>query len=158
MSTIEIEEIPVSQIETFWHIHFRYLIDDHIIADEEDMQYFQSSEYRDTIKEHMLRPVDKHHMVYFLRDGLRIGAAQYNTYQSEDGKCFILDFWVFPEYRGKGTGHQCFKALMAYTALDGARYYEINCSKEDAHRFWQALGFVDCGVDEYNMPVMQLKK
>ena len=96
MHSILIEEIPVDHINEFWELHIRYLVDDGIVTDDEDIQYFQSSEYRDIIKAHMLRPVDTHHMVYFIRDGLRIGAAQYNTYQSEDGKCFILDFWVFP--------------------------------------------------------------
>ena len=154
MDTIQIEEIPVARIDDFWKIHFTYLLADGIITEEEDIQYFQSDEYRDGVKAHMLRPIDPHHMVYFVRSGLRIGAAQYNTYQSEDGKCFILDFCVFPEYRGGGTGHRCFKALMAYTRKDGANYYEINCNKDDAHRFWLSLGFADCGVDEDGMPLM----
>lgn len=154
MNSILIKEIPVDHINEFWEVHIRYLVDDGIVTDDEDIQYFQSSEYRDIIKAHMLRPVDKHHMVYFIRDGLRIGAAQYNTYQSEDGKCFILDFWVFPEYRGGGTGHQCFEALLRYTKHDGARYYEINCARENAYRFWKSLGFADYGVDEDGMPVM----
>ena len=102
----------------------------------------------------MLRAVDKHHMIYFVRGGVRIGAAQYNTYQSEDGKCFILDYWVFPEFRGSGTGHQCFEALERYTQADGARYYELNCTKENAHRFWLSLGFVDHGADEHGMALM----
>ena len=156
MRKIQIEEIPVDRIEEFWEIHFPYLRDDVIITDEEDLLYFQSGEYRDIIKAHMIRSVDPHHMVYFVCNRIRIGAAQYNTYQSEDGKCFILDFWVFPEFRGNGTGHLCFEALRQYTSVDGARYYEINCDKEDAHRFWSSLGFVDCGVDEYEMPLMQL--
>ena len=67
----------------------------------------------------MERPTDKHHMVYFVRDGKKIGAAQYNTYQSEDGKCFMLDFWVFPEYRGNGPGHACFEAFEAYKIITG---------------------------------------
>ena len=154
MHEIQIEEIPVERIEKFWDIHIRYLVDDGIITDEEDIAYFQSAEYRDIIKAHMIRSVDKHHMVYFIRGGIRVGAAQYNTYQSEDGKCFILDYWVFPEIRGNGTGHQCFEALMRCTQSDGARYYELNCTKENAHRFWTSLGFIDCGVDEYEMPVM----
>ena len=137
--------------------HLRYLIDDGIITDEEDIEYFQSAEYRDTIKAHMLRPDDKHHLIYFVCDDVRIGAAQYNTYHSEDGKCFILDFWVFPAFRGNGTGHYCFEALRRYTAADGALYYEINCTKENAHRFWLSLGFRDCGVDEDDMPLMQLR-
>ena len=154
MQKIQIEEIPVAQIDEFWKIHIRYLVDDEIVTDDEDLQYFQSGEYRDIIKAHMLRSVDPHHMVYFVCNDIRIGAAQYNTYQSEDGKCFILDFWVFTEHRGNGTGHRCFAALQAYTKSEGARYYELNCTKDNAHRFWNSLGFVDCGVDEYEMPVM----
>lgn len=154
MGRIQIEEIPVEQIEEFWNIHIRYLLDDCIITDEEDIAYFQSSEYRDIIKSHMIRSIDKHHMVYFVRNDVRIGAAQYNTYHSEDGKCFILDFWVFPEFRGNGTGHQCFEVLQQYTKADDACYYELNCTKENAHRFWISLGFVNNGVDEDGMALM----
>lgn len=151
---IHIEEIPVERIDEFWSIHMRYLIEDEIITDEEDREYFQGCEYRDVIRQHMLRLKDRHHMVYFVRDGIRIGAAQYNTYQSEDGKCFILDFWIFPEYRGNFTGHRCFEALKRYTQADGAAYYELNCTRENAHRFWLSLGFADHGVDEDEMPLM----
>ena len=97
------------------------------------------------------------HMLYFMRDEKRLGAAQYNIYHSEDGKCFVLDFWVFPQCRGNGTGRRCFEALRQYTATDGATYYEINCERENAHRFWTSLGFVDTGVDEDGMPLMQLR-
>ncbi len=93
-------------------------------------------------------------MVYFVRDGVKIGASQYCTYKSEDGKCFILDFWVFPEYRGNGTGHKCFQTLMEYTKNDGAIYYALNYAKEDSHRFWASLGFSDNGTDEYGSPLM----
>ena len=151
---IEIEEIPVERIEEFWDIHFPYLVDDGIIEDDEDKEYFRSGEYRDVIRAHMVRETDRHHMVYFVRDGVRIGAAQYNTYQSEDGKCFVLDFWVFPQFRGNGTGHRCFEALEHYTKSDGAVYYELNSTKENAIRFWKSLGFAENGVDEYEMPVM----
>lgn len=42
MGRIQIEEIPVEQIEEFWSIHIRYLLDDCIITDEEDIRYFQA--------------------------------------------------------------------------------------------------------------------
>lgn len=151
---ISIEEIPVEHIFEFWDIHYRYLVNDEIITDEEDKEYFKSEEYRGVILKNMLRADDKHHMVYFVEDGVRIGAAQYNTYQSACGKCFILDYWVFPTFRGGGTGHRCFVALEAYTKADGAVYYELNCEKENAKRFWQSLGFVENGVDEYGMALM----
>lgn len=98
---ITIEEIPIEKIEDFWKIHYKYLLNDEIISDEEDKEYFQSE-----------------------------------------------------EYRGDGTGHRCFTALEAYTKADGSKYYEINCERENAHRFWLDNGFVDNGVDEYGMVLM----
>ena len=151
---ISIEEIPVERIEEYWSIQFRYLVDDGMITTEEEKAYFQSPEYRDVLKGHMLRAPDTLHMVYFVRDGVRIGASQYCTYQSEDGKCFILDFWVFPKYRGNGTGHRCFETLFEYTKQDGALYHALNYAKEDSRRFWRSRGFVDNGIDEYGSPLM----
>lgn len=148
---IRIEEIPVERIDEFWNIHIRYLIDDGIITDEEDIDYFKGEEYREILKNHMIRNIDKQHMIYFVENEQRIGAASYCTYQSEDGKCFILDYWVFPKYRGNGTGHKCFEALEQYTQMDGAKYYEINSTKENSIRFWKSLGFVENGKDEYDM-------
>lgn len=150
---IFIQEIPVSKINEYWDIQFQYLVNDGFITTEEEKKYFQSAEYRDVLQSHMLR-TDTQHMVYFVRDGVKIGASQYCTYKSEDGKCFILDFWVFPEYRGNGTGHKCFQTLMEYTKNDGAMYYAMNYAKEDSHRFWASLGFSDNGIDEYGLPLM----
>ena len=151
---IEIEEIPVEHISAFWDLHIRYLIDDGIITDEEDVEYFTGDEYRGILESQMVRSRDRHHMVYICRGGRRIGAASFCTYQSEDGKCFILDFWVFPAYRGNGTGRRCFAALERYTKADGAAYYELNSTKEASVRFWKSLGFVDHGKDEYDMPLL----
>ena len=148
---IIIEEIPVERINEFWEIHINYLVDDGIISDEEDIAYFTGKEYRGILEDHMIRSTDKQHMVYFCRDGERIGAASYCTYQSEDGKCFILDYWVFPQFRGNGTGHRCFEALEQYTKADGAQYYELNSTKENSIRFWKSMGFVENGKDEYDM-------
>ena len=148
---ISIEEIPIERINEFWDIHIKYLVDDGIISDEEDIDYFTGKEYRGILEANMIRSTDIHHMVYFCRDGERIGAASYCTYQSEDGKCFILDYWVFPQFRGNGTGHRCFEALEQYTKADGAKYYELNSMKDDSIRFWKSIGFVENGKDEYDM-------
>jgi len=151
---INIEDIPAAQIGAFWDLHIRYLVEDGIISDEEDVAYFEGAEYRGILEAHMVRDTDRQHMVWFCRDGERIGAASYCTYQSEDGKCFILDYWVFPQFRGNGTGHRCFEALERYTKQDGAKYYELNSTKENSIRFWKSLGFVENGRDEYDMPLM----
>ncbi len=148
---ISIEEIPIERINEFWDIHIKYLVDDGIIDDEEDIAYFTGKEYRGIMEDHMIRNTDKQHMIYFCRDGERIGSASFCTYQSEDGKCFILDYWVFPQFRGNGTGHRCFEALERYTKADGAKYYELNSMKDNAIRFWKSIGFTENGKDEYDM-------
>ncbi len=150
---IRIEEIPVERMDEFWDLHFRYLVDDGIITDEEDKEYFSGEEYREIIRGNMERNTDRHHMIWFRNGDKKIGAAQYNTYASADGECFILDFWVFPEYRNRGLGHKCFEALERYTKKDGAVYYQINSEKEDSVRFWKSLGFVENGKDEYDAPL-----
>lgn len=151
---IGIEEVPLEGVSEFWDMHIRYLVEDGIISDEEDIAYFAGEEYRGILEDHMVRSPDRQHMVYFRKGGERIGAASYCTYQSEDGKCFILDYWVFPQFRGNGTGHGCFEALERHTKADGATYYELNSTKEDSIRFWKSLGFVETGTDEHGMPLL----
>lgn len=155
---IGIAEIPPASLPEFWDAHIRYLTDDGIIEDEEDAAYFSGEEYRGILEAHMRREQDRQHMVWFVRGGARIGAASYCTYQSEGGKCFILDFWVFPDCRGGGTGHGCFAALERYTKQDGARYYELNSTKPASIRFWKSLGFTENGTDEYDMPLFVRKE
>ena len=151
---ISAEEISMEEIRSFWDLHIRCLVEDGIVSDEEDIAYFRGREYRGILEAHMARERDRHHMVWFCRQGERIGAASYCVYQSEDGKCFILDFWVFPGSRGNGTGHRCFEALQERAGAEGAVYYELNSEKEDSVRFWKSLGFAENGADEYGMPLL----
>jgi len=80
---IEIIEIPVENIEEFWEIQFKYLVEDNII-EPDDYDYFSGNEYRTTIKNHMIREIDKLHMVYFVKNDIKIGACQFKTYQMEN--------------------------------------------------------------------------
>lgn len=146
---IIIKEITIDEIDLFWNEHIKYLVDDEIIGDDEAIRYFTSDEYRGVIERHMQRNTYKHRLIYFTENGQNVGACSYCIYKSEDGKCFILDFWVFPRFRGNGMGHRCFKALEEYTKADGATYYELNSSKANSIRFWQSNGFTESGKDEY---------
>ena len=76
---IWIEEIQPEDLREFWDIHIKYLVDDGIISDQEDIEYFTGEAYRGALEAHMKRERDRQHMVYFLRDGMRIGAASYCT-------------------------------------------------------------------------------
>ena len=66
---IELEEIRLSDLSDFWDSHIKYLIEDEIIYDEEDISYFLGNEYRGILEKHMIRDKDKQHMIYFCRNG-----------------------------------------------------------------------------------------
>lgn len=154
---ITLEEIPVEEADAFFERQMKYLVDDDIIDDEEDIEYFSGEEYRGIILDHMKRETDKHHLVYFIREGKRIGAASYCIYEEEDNQCFILDFWIFPEFRGMGTGHYCYYALEKAALAQGAKYFEMNIGKPLPLRFWRAFGYVEKGVDEWGMPLYEMR-
>ena len=69
---IAIEEITPDEIEAFWDLHIRYLVDDGIIEEAEDISYFKGQEYRGILEEHMRRKNDRHHIVYFTWMGNRM--------------------------------------------------------------------------------------
>lgn len=54
------------------------------------------------------------------KGGARSSQGFILQFPREDRKCFILDFWFFPEFRGYGTGCNCFAALDDYAGADGA--------------------------------------
>lgn len=160
---IEIEEVVKENIAEFWDLHWEYLNRDIFPyetlctpSDEEDREYFHGREYRGVMEGYMEREPDKAHMIYFCRDGRRIGCCEYVTYKSEDGKCFLMDFWVFPKFRGSGIGRACFATLKKYAELDGAKYFQINISNEKNRNFWMKQGFTDAGQDEWGEPLMEL--
>lgn len=160
---ILIEEVSKENISEYWRLHWEYLNRDIFShkklgskLESEDLEYFRSKEYRGVMENYMDRNPDKAHFIYFYRDGLRIGCAQYVIYKSEDGKCFLMDFWVLPKYRGNKTGHECYYALKSYVKSDSAKYFKINVSNERNHNFWTSIGFIDDGFDEWGEPLMRL--
>ena len=108
------------------------------------------------MEKHRTRPVDPLYFLAFARDGADIGFAIPAFYPSEDGKCFIMEFWAEPEFRGGGTGTACARALLAWAGARGASYFELNAEEEPRRRFWAALGFAPNGTDEWGNPCMLL--
>lgn len=78
-------------------------------------------------------------------------------YTSEDSKCFIMEFCVYPEYRGNGTGRECANVLLNWARANGAHYAELNYGGDDRRRrFWKSVGFVENGADQWGEPLMLL--
>lgn len=153
---ITIHPIELSDTDTFFSHHFTYLVEDEIVTDEEDLEYFRSEEYRGAILRNMEERNPPHVMLYFVEDGKEVGAAQYNIFPEENDICLLMDFWVFPRFRGNGMGHRCFNTLLEKIKDEGAASILINAEKEEAVRFWKSLGFKYAGEDEYGDPTYTL--
>ncbi len=161
MSEITIKELT-TQEETsrFWDrlcAYFRRdIFPEGELDREESLDYFLGEEYRAVMEKHRTRPVDPLCFLAFARDGADIGFAIPAFYPSEDGKCFIMEFWAEPEFRGGGTGAACAQALLDWARERGAAYFELNADGERRRRFWARAGFVPNGVDEWGNPCMLL--
>ena len=77
-----------------------------------------------------------------------VGFVVYCIYASEDGKCFVLDFYVIPSLRNKGTGSAFFALFKEWAEREGAAYFELNTHCVRALRFWKRQGFLENGADD----------
>ncbi len=124
---------------------------------DEDVEYFLGDEYRETMREVHDRQHDRAHYLFLNRDGRDIGFALPVIFDTEDGKCFIMEFCVYPEERGNGTGRECARVLLGWAWEKGAKYAELNSGgSARREKFWQSVGFVKNGVDEWGEPLMLL--
>lgn len=152
------EAVTEADIAAFWEQLHTYHKRD-IFPDPEDeslTHFLNDAEYRAQIQRVHDRPRDRCYYLFFHRDGQDIGFALPAIFTSEDGKCFILEFCVFPEFRG-GTGRECAAVLLNWAKERGARYAELNYGSDERRlRFWQRIGFVENGADEWGEPLMLL--
>jgi len=153
---ITIRELTApNDIAGFWdklYEHFRR--DVFPDANDEDLAYFAGPKYRNAIERLHERETDPLHYLFFQRQGTDIGFAMCVIYTSEDGKCFILEFGIYPEFRGNGTGRSCASALLAWAKQRGAAYYALNADTEQRQRFWGYSGFRLAGEDENGLPLL----
>ena len=116
--------------------------------DESLKHFLNDAEYRAQIEHIHNRPQDNCYYLFFQRSGQDIGFALPVIFTSEDGKCFIMEFCVYPEFRGNGTGRACAAVLLDWAKARGARYAELNYGGDERRlRFWRRIGFVENGVD-----------
>lgn len=153
------EAISSTDAAAFWEQLRTYFKRD-IFPNPQDgeREYFLSdAEYRAHMQKIHDREQDRCHYLFFHRDGQDIGFALPVIYTTEDGKCFIMEFCVCPEFRGGGTGRQCARTLLDWAKENGARYAELNHGRDDRRRhFWESVGFIENGSDQWGEPLMLL--
>ena len=152
------EAVTETDVAAFWEqLHIYHKRDIFPNPDNEDLEYFLGSEYYDHMMQIHSRPQDRCYFLFFQRDGQDIGFAMPVIFTSEDGKCFIMEFCVYPEFRGNGTGKECARVLLDWAKENGALYAELNYGGNDRRlRFWKSVGFIENGADEWGEPLMIL--
>ena len=156
MNSITIREAAAArEIPHFWEelnaYHIRDIFPD---PDSEDREYFLGEEYRNHMELLRTRDHNRAHYLFFGRDGEEIGFAMAVLYDTEDGKCFLMEFCVYPRFRGNGTGKDCAEKFLEWAQKNGATYVEINCEDPRRIRFWRDCGFRNNGCDEWGVPLM----
>ena len=144
--------------EVFWgQLHDYFKRDIFPDPDDKDRAYFLGDEYFVQIQKIHDRLKDRCHYLFFCDGGQDIGFALPVIYNSEDGKCFILEFCVYPEFRGNGTGTKCAMALLNWMKDNNALYAELNYGGNEMRlHFWECVGFMKNGFDEWGEPLMIL--
>ena len=144
-------------IHYFWEGRNEYFLEDIIPRREEgdaltksDIDWF-FSKYQDHIMMLFNRKTDPLCIVLINEGNTNIGFITYVIYRSEDGKCFILDYCIYPEYRSKGIGKTAFNQLEKESVENGAAYIDLNVSNRLNEKFWISMGFVKTAIkDERN--------
>lgn len=112
------EAVTENDVAAFWEqLHAYHKRDIFPDSDTDELEYFLGSEYHDRIMEIYSRPKDRCFFLFFRRDGRDIGFAMPVIFTSEDGKCFIMEYCIYPEFRGNGTGKECAGVLLDW-AID----------------------------------------
>ena len=152
------EAVTETDVAAFWkQLHTYHKRDIFPDPNSEDLEYFLGSEYLDHMMQVHSRPQDRCCFLFFRRDGQDIGFAMPVIFTTEDGKCFIMEFCVYPEFRGNGTGKECARVLLDWVKENGARYAELNHGSNERRRhFWETVGFIENGADEWGEPLMIL--
>ncbi len=151
------------ELKEFWIMMDEYMVKDILpnssigrVLSQEDKEWFFSSEYRNVLHALSKRDIDTFFFAFLMLKEEVVGFAYYGTYLSEDGKCFISEYCILPEYRNRGLGKEYFMILKKSVMEQGAKYFELNVSNERNKRFWESIGFRFDGFDEHNVMLMKL--
>lgn len=152
------EAIRSTDAAAFWDQLYDYYKRD-IMPDRKilDREQFLAGDHRAHVQSIHDRAQDRCYYLFFRRGEQDIGFALPVIYTTEDGKCFIMEFCVFPEFRGSGTGRACAGVLLDWAREHGARYAELNYGGDERRRrFWASAGFVSNGADQWGDALMIL--
>lgn len=152
------EAITEQDLTSFWEqVRIYHKQDIFSNPENQDKGYFlENAHNRVKLERIGGQEQERLHCLLFYRGEQKIGLVVSIIHHAEDESCFFMEFCIFPEFRGNGTGSQCARKLIAWAHEKEAQYLEIYCSTTQQQRFWQQFGFVLNGVNERGVPLMIL--
>lgn len=143
-----------SDVDIFWGLFNSYIneLSLHVsLGDDFDLDYFYSDEYREAIEELRTRDINSLNLFLIHKDGTMLRFLMYVTYFDEGGKCFLMEYYLEPAYRGSGYGKAVYSMAEEQAYADGAKYMELTPTNEANESFWRSVGFMkSADVDEDN--------
>ncbi len=140
-----------SDVLVFWELFNKYIHELSLnisIGDEFDLEYFYSDEYRQAVEQLRTRAVNPL-KIYLISAGTILGFCMHVTYFDEQGKCFVMEYYIEPEFRNQGYGKLAFLEIEKHIKNEGAPFIELTPTNEANLRFWCGLGFEMTGdMDE----------
>ncbi|WMM23961.1 GNAT family N-acetyltransferase [Tissierella sp. MB52-C2] len=133
-----------ADVTTFWKLFDSYINELSInasLGDDFDLDYFYSDEYRDAIEELRIRDKNPLRILFINKEEIIIGFLMYVTYFDEDGKCFLMEYYIQPNYRNLGYGNSAYLKAENHINDEGALYIELTPTNEANERFWSGVGF-----------------
>lgn len=93
-------------------------------------------------------PVDRHLELCYVGSepiGFLYGKIDHEDHKGyiKPGYGYIMEFYVKPEWRRKGYGHQMYKRLEQLFWADGAGRMYLTADPVTGKPFWEAMGFVN---------------
>ncbi len=131
-------------IVAFWKLFDSYINELSLnasLGDEFDLDYFHSDEYRGAINKLRTRHTNPLRIFFISKDEIIIGFLMYVTYFDEEGKCFLMEYYIEPNYRNLGYGRLAYLKAEKLINDEGASYIELTPTNESNERFWGSVGF-----------------
>ena len=79
--------------------------------------------------------------MFINKEEITIGFLMYVTYFDESGKCFLMEYYIEPDYRELGYGKLAYSKAEKYINEEGALYIELTPTNESNEGFWTSIGF-----------------
>ena len=133
-----------ADVAAFWKLFDSYINELSVnisLGDDFDLDYFYSDEYRDAIEELRIRDRNPLRILFINKEEEIIGFLMYVTYFDEEGKCFLMEYYIQPNYRNLGYGKSAYLKAENHINDEGALYIELTPTNESNERFWSSVGF-----------------